>query len=72
MEVQRISDGGTPSRYTSLLGITGLGSAVGRVSAPRSGGTGFVPGPRHTKVFNNGTSCSDFRGRASRTGLSIM
>ena len=37
---------------------TGLGSSVGRVSAPRSGGTGFDPGPRHTKVVNNGTSCS--------------
>ena len=24
---------------------TGLGSSVGRVSAPRSGGTGFDPGP---------------------------
>ena len=33
-----------------------LGSSVGRVSAPRSGGTGFDPGPRHTKVVNNGTS----------------
>ena len=31
---------------------------VGRVSAPRSGGTGLDPGPRHTKVVNNGTSCS--------------
>ena len=28
------------------------------VSAPRSGGTGFDPGPRHTQVVNNGTSCS--------------
>ena len=32
--------------------------SVGRVSAPRSGGTGFNPGPRHTKVVNNGTCCS--------------
>ena len=31
----------------------GLGSAVGRVSAPRQGGTRFDPGPRHTKVGNN-------------------
>ena len=50
--------GGTPSRYTPHLRITGLGSAVGRVSTPRSGGTRFVPGPRHTKVFNNSASCS--------------
>ena len=34
---------------------TGLGSSVGRVSAPRSEGTGFDPEPRHTKVVNNGT-----------------
>ena len=41
--------------------VTSLGSTVGRVSAdsaPRSGGTGFDPGQRHTKVMNNGTSCS--------------
>ena len=38
--------------------LTGLGSSIGRVSAPRWGGTGFVPGPRHTKAVNNGTSCS--------------
>ena len=47
---------------------SGLGSSVGRVSAPRSGGTGF-----------DNTSCSslgtqDFRGRArtGRSGVSIM
>ena len=33
---------------------TSLGSSVGRVS----GGHGFDPGLRHTKVFKNGTSCS--------------
>ena len=38
--------------------FTGLGTAAGRVFAPRSGGTGFDPGPRHTKVFTNRTSCS--------------
>ena len=38
--------------------FTGLGTAVGRVFAPRSGATGFDPGPRHTKVFTNRTSCS--------------
>ena len=38
--------------------VTGLGSLVGRVSASRSGGTGFDPGPRHTKNVINGTSCS--------------
>ena len=37
---------------------TGLGSSVGRVAAPRSGGTGFDPGPRHTEFVNNGTSWS--------------
>ena len=49
------------------------------MSALRSGGTGFDPGPRHSKIINNGTSCSPlgtwiFRGRA-RTGhpsVSIM
>ena len=35
-----------------------IGSSVGRVSAPKSRGTGFDPGPRHTKVVNNGTSWS--------------
>ena len=52
--------------------VIGLGSSVGRVSTPRSGGTGFDPGPRHTKVVNNGLLPawhSDFRGRA-RTGHS--
>ena len=46
--------------YTSqmLVVFTGLGSAAGRVSVPRSGGTGFDPGPVHTKVVNNGTTCS--------------
>ena len=39
-------------------GLTGLGSSVGRVCAMRSGGTGFDPGPRHTKIINTGTSCS--------------
>ena len=28
-----------------MFSRTGLGSSVGRVSAPRSGGTGFDPGP---------------------------
>ena len=36
--------------------VTSLGSAVGRVSTPRSGGTVLVPGRRHTKLLNNGTS----------------
>ena len=53
-----------------LCFCTGLGSSVGRVSAPRSGGTGFDPGPRHTKVVNNGTSCSPLGTRA-RTGRSV-
>ena len=26
----------------------------------RTGGPGFDPGPRHTKVVKNGTSCSSF------------
>ena len=38
--------------------ITGPDSSVGRVSAPGTGGHGFDPGPRHTKVVKNGTSCS--------------
>ena len=35
----------------SWLSVTGLGSSVGRVSAPTSGGTRFGPGPRHTKFI---------------------
>ena len=50
---------------------TGLGSSEGRVSAPRSGGTGFDPGPRHTKVVNNGTSCSPLGTRIFGVGLGL-
>ena len=50
----------------------GLGSSVGRVSAPRSGGTGFDPGPRHTKVVNNGTSCSPLGTRIFGVGLGLV
>ena len=53
-------------------GNTGLGSSVGRVSAPRSGGTGFDPGPRHTKVVNNGTSCSPLGTRIFGVGLGLV
>ena len=35
-----------------------LGGTVGRVSAPRPGGTGFDPGPQHNKNVNNDTCCS--------------
>ena len=45
---------------------------VGRVSAPRSGGTGFDPGPRHTKVVNNGTSCSPIGTRLFGVGLGLV
>ena len=64
-------------RYLHTL-FTGLGSTVGRVSALRSGGTGFDPRPRHNIVVSN-TSCSPhatlvFRGRArtSCSGVSII
>ena len=33
-------------------------SSVGRVPFRRTGGHGFDPRPRHTKVVKNGTSCS--------------
>ena len=56
--------------YAYLSIVTGLGSSVGRVFAPRSGGTGFDPGPRHTKVVNNSTSCSPLGTRIF--GVSIM
>ena len=52
--------------------MTGLGSSVGRVSAPRSGGTGFDPGPRHTKVVNNGTSCSPLGTQIFGVGLGLV
>ena len=32
-------------------------SSAGRASALGAGGTGFNPGPGHTKDFKNGTSC---------------
>ena len=51
---------------------TGLDSSVGRVSAPRSGGTGFDPGPRHTKVVNNGTSCSPLGTLIFGVGLGLV
>ena len=41
----------------SYLRWTGLGSSVGGVSAPKSGGTRFDPWPRHTKVVYNSTTC---------------
>ena len=56
---------------TQLI-FTGLGSSVGRVSAPRLGGTGFDPGPRHTKVVNNGTSCSPFGTQIFWVGLGLV
>ena len=49
---------GSEQKQYCLVNTTGLGNSDGGVSAPRSGGTGFDPGPRHTKVVNNGTSCS--------------
>ena len=51
---------------------TGLGSSVGRVSAPRSGGTGLDPRPRHTKVVNNGTSCSPLGTQVFGVGLGLV
>ena len=45
---------------------------MGRVSASRSGGTGFDPGPRHTKVVNNGTSCSLPGTRIFGVGLGLV
>ena len=52
--------------------LTVLGSSVGRVSAPRSGGTGFNPGPRHTKVVKNGTSCSPLGTQIFGVGLGLV
>ena len=49
-----------------------LESSVGRVSAPRSGGTGFDPGLRHTKVVNNSTSCSPLGTRIFGVGLGLV
>ena len=54
------------------LSSTGLGSSVGRVSAPRSAGTGFDPGPRNTKVVNNCTSCFPLSTRIFRVGLGLV
>ena len=52
--------------------LTNWASSVGRVSASRSGGTGFDPGPRHTKVVNNGTSCSRLGTRIFGVGLEMV
>ena len=41
-------------------------------SAPRLGGTRFDPRPRHTKVVNNGTSCSTLGTRIFRAGLGLF
>ena len=51
---------------------TGLSSSEGRVSASRSGGTGFDPGSRHTKVINNGTSCSPLGTPIFGVGLRLV
>ena len=37
---------------------TGPDSSVGRVFASGNGRSRFDPGPRHTRVVKNGTSCS--------------
>ena len=44
-------------------------STVGRVSAPRLGDAVFNPGPGHTKVVNNGTSCSPLGTQMFRVGF---
>ena len=49
-----------------------MSASVGIVSAPRSGGTGLDPGPRHTKVVNNGTSCSPLGTRIFGVGLELV
>ena len=51
---------------------TGLGSSVSKASAPRSGGTEFDPGTRHTIVVNNGTSCSPLGTRIFEVGLGLV
>ena len=70
----------TPSKFLPIhsnawatyVGQNGLGSSVGRASALRSGGTGFDPRPRHTKVVNNGTSCSPLGTRIFKVGLELV
>ena len=60
------------SSVDSCFFVTGLGSSVGRVSAQRSGGTGFDSGPPHTKVVNNGTSCSPLGTRIFGVELGLV
>ena len=60
------------SVFVFVLKKTSLGSSVGRVSAPRSGGTGFDPGPRHTEVVNDGASCSPLGTRIFGVGLGLV
>ena len=45
----------------------GLGSVVGRVSNPRSGGTRFI-----VEVINTSTSCFPFGTRVFGTGLGLV
>ena len=52
--------------------FTGPGSSVGIVSAPGNGGHGFDPGPRHTKVVKNGTSCSSLGTQTYRVELGLV
>ena len=42
------------------------------MSAQRSGGTGFDPGPRHTQVVNNGTSYSPLGTWIFGVGLGLV
>ena len=49
-----------------------ISASVSRVSAQRSGGTGFDPGPRHTKVVYIGTSCSPLGTRIFGVGLGLV
>ena len=45
-------------RSVNLATLTGPDRSVGRVSAPGNGRSRVRSGLRHTKVVNNGTSCS--------------
>ena len=51
---------------------TGPGSSVGGVSAPGKVGYGFDPGPRHTKVVKNGTSCFKLGTQSNRVELGLV
>ena len=58
--------------YSYLVCVPTPDSSVGRLSARGTGGHGFDPGSRHTKVVKNGTSCSSLGTQSYRVELGLV